>query len=83
MQGQDLTVDVPLPIRRQGDGFAVEGPGFYVWDEDVERVRCVVRELHRGQVPRTPTQRLLLVEPGSKEAPPQERRPTESVSGGR
>lgn len=60
----------PLPIRCEGGGFAVEGPGFYVWDEDVERVRCVARELYVGRVPQAPTRRLLVVGPQEVEGPP-------------
>lgn len=73
MRGVESEAGAPLAIRREGDGFAVEGPGFYVWDEDVERVRAVVRELRLGRVPRAPTQRLLWVEPETlEEALPQE-----------
>ncbi len=35
----------PLRVPPQGGGFAAEGPGFYVWDEDEEEVRRMAREL--------------------------------------
>ena len=34
-------------IRRRGHGFAAEGPGFYVWDENMNEVLRVVEELRR------------------------------------
>jgi hypothetical protein len=52
-----------VPIRRQEGGFCVEGPGFYVWDEDPREVSRVARLLGRGVYPEHPTQRLLIVAP--------------------
>ena len=61
-------MDVPhtegcLPIRRQEGGYCIEGPGFYIWDEDPREVCRVARDLGLGIHPATPTQRLLVVAP--------------------
>lgn len=47
-----------------GNGYAAEGRGFYVWDEDRSEVIRAVRELARGgrAVPRT--RRMLRIELG-------------------
>jgi hypothetical protein len=37
-----------IEIRRREDGYCVEGPGFYVWDEDPREVSRVARDLARG-----------------------------------
>ncbi len=37
-----------IQVRPQGRGFAAEGRGFYVWDEDRGEVLRVARELERG-----------------------------------
>ena len=37
-----------IQARPQGRGFAAEGRGFYVWDEDRGEVLRVARELERG-----------------------------------
>jgi hypothetical protein len=50
-----------VPIRRQEGGFCVEGPGFYIWDEDPREVARVARDLARGIHPAVPTRRLLIV----------------------
>ncbi|MCG8592351.1 MAG: hypothetical protein MJE66_23920 [Proteobacteria bacterium] len=42
-----LGVDT-VALRRHGEGFAAEGPGFYVWDRDPKEVCRVVRELEWG-----------------------------------
>ncbi len=52
-----------VPIRRQEGGYCAEGPGFYIWDEDLREVSRVARELGRGIYPTVPTQRLLIVAP--------------------
>ena len=41
-------------IRRHQGGFCVEGPGFYVWDEDPREVSRFARELARGPVSTEP-----------------------------
>jgi hypothetical protein len=61
-------MDVPhpegcRPIRRQEGGYCIEGPGFYIWDEDPQEVRRVARDLGLGIHPVTPTQRMLIVAP--------------------
>ena len=43
--GQPLA---PVRIRRREHGYCVEGPGFYVWDEDPREVSRVARDLARG-----------------------------------
>lgn len=63
----------PPAIRRAGGGYAVEGPGFYVWDEDAERVRCAARALCAGRIPQATTRRLLVVEPEGRGTTPRER----------
>ena len=50
-----------VPIRRQEGGFCIEGPGFYIWDEDPREVARVARDLARGVRPDVPTRRLLIV----------------------
>jgi hypothetical protein len=35
-------------LRRHEGGFSVEGPGFYVWDEDPREVSRLARDLARG-----------------------------------
>ena len=37
-----------VDVRPHGSGFAAEGRGFYVWDEDRGEVLRVARELERG-----------------------------------
>lgn len=37
-----------VEIRRRARGYCVEGPGFYVWDEDPSEVSRVARDLARG-----------------------------------
>lgn len=36
-----------VEIRRRETGYCVEGPGFYVWDEDPREVTRVARDLAR------------------------------------
>ena len=48
----------PVAIRRRARGYCVEGPGFYVWDEDPREVTRVARELARGLGCELPAQRL-------------------------
>ena len=38
----------PVEIRRRARGYCVEGPGFYVWDEDPREVSRSARDLARG-----------------------------------
>jgi hypothetical protein len=35
-------------LRRHQGGYCVEGPGFYVWDEDPREVSRLARDLARG-----------------------------------
>ena len=39
--------DRRVEIRRREYGYCVEGPGFYVWDEDPREVTRVARDLAR------------------------------------
>ncbi len=55
----------PLRVRPQGRGFAAEGLGFYVWDEDEEEVTRVARELSRGSYAVSPPRRMLIVRSGA------------------
>jgi hypothetical protein len=50
-----------VPIRKSGDGYVAEGPGFYIWDEDPQEVFRVARELERGNSTPKPSTRLLVV----------------------
>lgn len=59
-----------VPIRRREGGYAAEGPGFYLWDEDPREVLRVVREFARGNFKVAPTSRLLRVPPGDEGAAP-------------
>lgn len=49
-----------IPIRRQGSGYAANGPGFYLWDEDMNEVLRMARELERGNVNLNRTTRFML-----------------------
>ncbi len=55
-----LTRPTAMPIRRQGSGYAANGPGFYLWDEDVNEVLRMARELERGSVKLNRTTRFML-----------------------
>jgi hypothetical protein len=50
-----------LPIRRHEGGYVVQGPGFYIWDEDPREVLRAAREIQRGGRRVTPTARLLIL----------------------
>lgn len=47
-----------VEIRRRARGYCVEGPGFYVWDEDPREVSRVARDLARGLACEWPAQLL-------------------------
>ena len=51
-------------VRPCGNGFAAEGPGFFVWDRDARAVADAARMLSRGAVPARTPERLLFVEAG-------------------
>jgi hypothetical protein len=55
-----LTRPTAVAIRRQGTGYAADGPGFYIWDEDMNEVLRMARELERGSVNLTRTTRFML-----------------------
>ncbi len=48
-------------LLRRGGGFALEGPGYYLWDEDPREVLRAAAELHAGQLPAQPTRRMLVL----------------------
>jgi hypothetical protein len=50
-----------IPIRSEGNGYAADGPGFYIWDEDMNEVVRMARELDSGHVTRTPTTRFMIL----------------------
>ena len=50
-------------MKRQGSGYAVEGPGFYVWDEDPSEVVRVATELRGGNLAPRPCRRMLVIPP--------------------
>jgi hypothetical protein len=58
-----------IPIRRSGEGYVAEGPGFYIWDEDPQEVLRVARELACGSYGGRPTTRLLVVRPAPDLSP--------------
>jgi len=60
-------------LCRRGGGFALEGPGFYLWDEDPREVLRAAAELRAGHLPSQPTRRMLVLtgspdEVGDREA---------------
>ena len=59
------TSDVRTPrVRRCGNGFAAEGPGFFVWDRDPRAVADAALLLIRGSLPARKPERLLVVKGG-------------------
>ena len=55
-----------IPIRPEGSGYAADGPGFYIWDEDMHEVLRMAREFARGRVTPTSTTRFILVREPSR-----------------
>ena len=53
--------DPAIPIRRQGSGFAVEGRGYYLWDDDPKSLLVAAREIERGNTAIRPTKRMLII----------------------
>jgi hypothetical protein len=62
-----------LRVRRCGNGFAAEGPGFFVWDRDPRAVADAALLLARGAVPTRTPERLLVIQdgPGSRSVDPE------------
>ena len=58
-----MSVTGRLEIRRREFGYCVEGPGFYVWDEDPREVTRVARDLARGARCALPAQPLPIAPP--------------------
>lgn len=50
----------PTRVRRVGSGYAAEGRGFYVWDEDPQIALESARELERGNAARSRASRVWL-----------------------
>jgi hypothetical protein len=48
-------------VRRCGNGFAAEGPGYFVWDPDESAVAEAARLLSRGALPLRTPERMLIV----------------------
>jgi hypothetical protein len=64
-EGMRKTLQVQAPrIRRCGNGFAAEGPGFFVWDTDPRAVADAALLLVRGAVPARTPERLLVLQFG-------------------
>ena len=55
-----LATSTAIPVRRQGSGYAANGPGFFLWDEDVNEVLRMAREFERGSVNVNRTTRFML-----------------------
>ena len=55
-----------VEIRRREYGYCVEGPGFYVWDEDPREVTRVARDLARRVGCELPAQALPVEPPYEK-----------------
>ncbi len=60
-----MTQERSVAVRRHGRGFAAEGRGFYVWDEDRGEVLRVARELQRGNWGVAAPRRMLLMRAGA------------------
>lgn len=54
-------------LRPRGGGFALEGPGYYLWDEDPREVLRAAAELRAGRVPSQPTRRMLVLTSAGEE----------------
>src|SRR5215510_15112883 len=62
--GRAMNVQLPaewVSIRRHEGGYCVEGPGFYVWDEDPREVSRTARALRRRTRPGLPAHRIIMV----------------------
>jgi hypothetical protein len=55
--------DRRIEIRRREHGYCVEGPGFYVWDEDPREVTRDARDLARRVGCELPAQLLPVAQP--------------------
>ena len=55
-----------VEVRPHGRGFAAEGLGFYVWDEDRSEVLRVARELERGNWGVPAPRRMVLLPAGTR-----------------
>ena len=62
--------DDEISLQRRGAGFALEGPGYYLWDEDPREVLRAAAELRGGSLPSRPTRRMLVLPATGQEPPP-------------
>ncbi len=62
--------DDEIVLKRKGAGFALEGPGYYLWDEDPREVVRAAAELRDGSLPSRPTRRMLVLPLAGQEQPP-------------
>ena len=58
--------DRSVEIRRREYGYSVEGPGFYVWDEDPREVTRTARDLARRVGCELPAQLLPMAPPSDE-----------------
>ena len=49
------------PLRKHAGGFAVEGAGYFIWDEDPQEVLRAARELERGNFKLNPSTRFMVL----------------------
>lgn len=59
----ERTDGLPNAPRRRGNGFCLDGPGFYVWDPDPREVLRAAAALRRGTLPRPAPRRMLWIQP--------------------
>ena len=50
----------PRGLVRRGQGWALDGPGYYLWDLDPNVVIAAAADLERGR-PARPTRRMLII----------------------
>jgi hypothetical protein len=56
-----LATSAPIALRKHEGGYAAEGPGYFIWDEDPKEVLRARRELARGNFELSPSTRFLVV----------------------
>ena len=61
MRFDNRSNETTIPICRHEGGFAAQGPGFYIWDEDAKAVMRAARELLRGNFKVNPTTRFMVM----------------------
>lgn len=58
-------MNAPNRTPQSERGFAFEGPGFYVWDEDLDVARRAALDLRRELMPVRRPARMLWIGPGA------------------